>query len=317
MVGALAERDERRRLREGEIDLDRLPARVRGAARDAYYAVPTVPGTTPPSTATMPPARIRVNTRGEFDDPFEELFGLFAGGGEILRLARASRSSGFRTQGPSGPARGARPAVVRHRGLAQPHLSFSSARTSPLRPRCPCGSEPGHGCVRGSAPAHHPLPRIDAPAPLREPGRSSSSASRRRRVQVALVPPPRRRVPATPLRLVPHSHHSHSILTAVQSRPEPPRELDVGGRRGRRRRRPRGARRPGSRPGTRAAGRARPRTRPAGSGVRPGPALRRSRQRRSRSAFVRPIEPDAKPTPFSRRKGTDTIRALIHAKGSA
>ena len=45
LVGALAERDERRRLREGEIDLDRLPARGRGAARDAYYAAPTVPGT--------------------------------------------------------------------------------------------------------------------------------------------------------------------------------------------------------------------------------------------------------------------------------
>ena len=29
---------------------------------------------TPPSTATMPPARVRVNTREEFDDAFEELF---------------------------------------------------------------------------------------------------------------------------------------------------------------------------------------------------------------------------------------------------
>ena len=28
----------------------------------------------PPSTATMPPARIRVNTREEFDEAFEELF---------------------------------------------------------------------------------------------------------------------------------------------------------------------------------------------------------------------------------------------------
>ena len=48
-------------------------------------------------------------------------------------------------------------------------------------------------------------------------------------VQVALVPPPRRRVPATPLRLVPHSHHSHSILTAVSVSAEPPRQLDVEG----------------------------------------------------------------------------------------
>ena len=37
-------------------------------------------------------------------------FGLFAGGGEILRLARpASRSSGFRMRGPSGPAPAAGP----------------------------------------------------------------------------------------------------------------------------------------------------------------------------------------------------------------
>ena len=49
-----------------------------------------------------------------------ETIGLFAGGGEILRLARpASRSSGFRTQGPSGPARAAGPAG-RRTGRASP-----------------------------------------------------------------------------------------------------------------------------------------------------------------------------------------------------
>ena len=44
--------------------------------------------------------------------PFDRyaVIGLFAGGGEILRLARpASRSSGFRMQGPSGPAPAAGP----------------------------------------------------------------------------------------------------------------------------------------------------------------------------------------------------------------
>ena len=69
---------------------------------------------------------------------------------------------------------------------------------------------------------------------------------------------------------------------------------------------------PGGRPGTPAAGRARPRTQPAGSGARPGPPSTASpaaasgavgrRRCGARPVFRRPIEPDAKPIPFSRQK---------------
>ena len=43
------------------------------------------------------------------------------------------------------------------------------------------------------------------------------------------MPPPRRRVPATPLRPVPHSHHSHSILTAVSVASRTPAEIHSNG----------------------------------------------------------------------------------------
>ena len=58
----------------------------------------TAPAASPSSTATL-------RTEARQTRP-----GLFAGGGEILRLARpASRSSGFRMRGPSGPAPAAGP----------------------------------------------------------------------------------------------------------------------------------------------------------------------------------------------------------------
>ena len=73
--------------------------------------------------------------------PFDRyaVIGLFAGGGEILRLARpASRSSGFRMQGPSGPAPAAGPD---HRLLGDGGV------VPPARPR----SAPGRR-LAGAAP---------------------------------------------------------------------------------------------------------------------------------------------------------------------
>ena len=189
--------------------------------------------------------------------PFDRyaVIGLFAGGGEILRLARpASRSSGFRMQGPSGPAPAAGPdhrllgdgGVVPPAGrvprqgdvwLARPRRygdmrkallsapAVADADRSPPAPASPHDWLAERRFAEGPAPAGPP--RRGPVRSLAEASKTACSASRGRKPPcrtgpLTWSPTLYRRMPAArPGELLAPSPYGHRETLSVGSRPLP------------------------------------------------------------------------------------------------